>query len=435
MKRTYIEILKEVILESSEMALENILERDARISVLPGKANIVMGVRRSGKTSILRLLVHQMTPKNFAFIDFSDDRLHFLNGTNLGLVVEAFVQIKQKTTRELGEIFWLFDEIQIVDGWESFVNRLVANKRNLVFVTGSSAKMLSKEIATVMRGRALCTEVFPLAFAEICLWSGLPQSSTVSAEHRALMERRFGQMLVDGAFPEIVLAEKSFHRKILQDYYHAIFYRDVVERHNPSNPNLIKYILDLLINQIAMPYTINKLAERVKAAGYSLQKQTVQETLAWLNDAYLLFSVPILSDSIHKQNTNPKKLYCVDNGIVNAVTNGFSESRGQMLENFVFTVLRRKFEKIFYFRDKHGFETDFVTFLESSRAPSLCVQVCESLSEPKTRDRELRGLMAAMQELGVAKGMVVTLCEEETIRQDGAEISIIPAWKWSLGFE
>jgi predicted AAA+ superfamily ATPase len=434
-KPDHVQIIKEVILENAQLSIESILERHTQISVLPGKANILMGVRRSGKTSIFRLLARQMQPENFAFIDFSDDRLHFLNAKNLGLIVEAFVQIKQKTTAELDRIFWFFDEIQLVHGWENFINRLVSSKRNLVFVTGSSAKMLSKEIGTMMRGRALCTEVFPLTFSEICLWNKLPQSSQVSTEHRALMEDRFSQMLVEGAFPEIVLAPKSLHRKILQNYYHTIFYRDVVERHNPSNPQLIRYILDLLINQVAMPYTVNKITERTKAAGYSLQKQTVQETLSWLNDAYLLFTVPILSNSVHKQNTNPKKLYCVDNGIVNAVTNGFSENRGQMLENVVFTILRRKFEKIFYYRDERGFETDFVAFLESSQKPDLCVQVCESLGDPKTRDRELRGLVSAMNDLGIAKGLVVTLSEEETIHQKGLEIMVIPAWKWSLEFE
>ncbi len=427
-----IDILTEVILGGQNFGPPSFKPRQCRVAALAGKANIFIGIRRAGKTSLLKQIHQSINPAHFAFIDFSDDRLLSMKGQDLGLILEAFVQIKKSKLEALGKILWLFDEIQSIPKWEYFINRLIADHNNLVFITGSSAKLLSKEIGTVMRGRALTTEVFPLSFAEICEWEELPTTPEVDTEDRVLLEERFKRSLREGTFPEIVLTPQEHHRAILQDYYHAIYYRDIVDRFNPSNPNAVKIILKTLIHQIAQPYSINKLHDKLKSMGYAIQKELIHDALTWFNDAYLLFSVPLFTPSIHKQNTNPKKLYCMDNGIVNSVSGTLLESRGQLLENFVFGTLRRKSENIFYYKNSQGYELDFVIQNVGSHDEILCVQVCESLQEEKTRTREVRGLVAALHDFKIKKGYIVTLNETETIEHESKEISVMPAWRWAL---
>lgn len=433
-----LETLKSMILDFQETPLETGVRRRLNIEAVSGKAAVCIGVRRSGKSTYLfqviqRLLNDGIPRQNILFLNFFDDRLHSLRQDNLGMVAEAFYQIfPEKKSAE--KIYCFFDEIQVVPGWEPFVDRLMRTEDCEVYLSGSSAMMLSKEIATQMRGRALSWEIFPFSFAEFLDCKGIENQGALSTKKRLLIQKAFDDYWDTGGFPEVSGLSRHLRIKTHQEYLHAILFRDLVERHDVSHPKAVTDLAYRLLDNIASLYSVNRLTEYLKSLGHKVPKSTVSDYLEWFEDAYFMFTLRIFDASLARSNTNPKKIYCIDHSMVMSVSSGILVNSGHLLENLVFIALRRLYPEMHYYRTSTGREVDFIVSSQNGQRGGLrmLVQVCESVVEPQTRKRELAALAEAMQELGLKTGTLVTRAEGEQIATSDGMIDVVPAWRFLL---
>jgi len=429
-----IEIIKPIILDFQELELMTGVPRRLRIEVVPGKATVCMGVRRSGKSTYLfqviqRLLDEGVSRENILYLNFFDDRLHNLRQEGLRLITEAYYSLypEKKNTET---VYCFFDEIQAVVGWESFVDRLMRTEQCEVYITGSSAQMLSREIATQMRGRALSWEMFPFSFREQLDYKGIESTGPMSTKRRLLVQKAFREYWETGGFPEVTGLNRRLRIKIHQEYFRAVLFRDLIERHDVSHPKALTDLAHWLVDNTSSLYSVNKLTGYLKSLGHKAPKSAVSDYLEWFEDAYFLFTVRIFNASLARSKTNPKKIYCIDHALVTSVSSGILVNSGHLLENLVFTALRRVSPEIYYFKTKGGQEVDFIVQMQNRS--QLLVQVCESMAEPQTRKREVTALDEAMAELGLKTGTIVTRNEEEEIEIDGRKIEVAPVWRFLL---
>lgn len=428
------ETLKALILDFQEAPLETGVPRRLKVRTVAGKATILIGVRRCGKSTyafqqVKRLLEEGVPRENILFLNLFDDRLAGLERDGLGPVTEAYFSLfPEKKGKETVHCF--FDEIQAVPGWEPFVDRLMRTEKCRVTLTGSSARMLSKEVATQMRGRALSWELFPFSFREFLDAKGLDASGPLSTRRRLLVEKAFEEYQETGGFPEVVSLDKALRVKTHQEYFHAILYRDLVERHDIAHPKAVSDLARWLVDHTGSLYTGNSLTGYLKSLGHSAPKAAVASFLGWFEDAFFLYSVSVFDASLARRNTNPKKVYCVDHSLVKSVSSGILVNSGHLLENLVFTALRRAHPEIYYYKTKSGREVDFV--VPGRGRPRALIQVCESLADPGTRARETSALEAAMAETGLRSGTIVTKNETERIETDDGPIEVVPAWRFLL---
>lgn len=440
-----LEVIKAIILDFQETRLETGVPRRLRIETVRGKATVFIGVRRCGKSTYLfqvmqRLLDQGVSRQNILYLNFFDDRLHNLRQNNLGLITEAYYSIfpEKKNTET---VYCFFDEIQATSGWEPFVDRLMRTEKCEVYLTGSSARMLSKEIATQMRGRALSWEMFPFSFREFLDYKGVQSGDTLSTKKRLLVQKAFEEYWETGGFPEVVGLSRRLRIKTHQEYFQTVLFRDLVERHDISHPKAVTDLAHRLIDNTASLYTINSLTGYLKSLGHKAPKSAVSDYLEWFEDAYFLFTVRIFDASPARSNTNPKRVYCVDHAMVTSVSSGVLVNAGHLLENLVYTALRRIHPEIYYYKTKTGREVDLVVPMRGlPRRPAvpgtaqagMLVQVCESLAEPQTRKRETSALSEAMAESGTKTGTIVTRNENERIDAETGTIQVVPAWRFLL---
>jgi predicted AAA+ superfamily ATPase len=317
--------------------------------------------------------------------------------------------------------------------WESFVDRLLRTENCEVFISGSSANLLSKEIATQLRGRSLSWELFPFSFGEFLNHNKVHVGKHLDSKERLHVQKLFNHYWENGGFPEVATVEKKLRVRIHQEYFNSIIYRDIIERYDLSHPRGLKDLAAFLLDNISSLYSINNLTNYLQSLGHKIPKSSVSDYLLWLEDAYFLFTVRLFDASFKRSHANPKKIYCIDHSLVKSVSSGIMINSGHLLENLVFTALRRKLRDIFYYRTKDGKEVDFV--VNSEEGHRLLIQVSESLRNQVTREREVRSLSNAMSELSVSKGYIVTRDEDELIEVDSSGvIQVIPIWKFLLDF-
>ncbi len=426
-------IFRDILLENEFSLPLDYVQRDQTFTALPRKALAVIGIRRCGKTTYLRqiwdTLVRQKKARreHLLYVNFFDERLFGLKAGQLQGLLDAYFELYPQVDARSKLCFFL-DEIQTVLGWELFVDRLL-RAGHQVFLSGSSATLLSRELASAMRGRSLSVEIFPFSFQEIVKAEKLEWHAP-GARDRAVLRSRMRTYLYQGGFPETMGVTPPVRRRLLQDYVDAVLLRDIIERHNPSDPSAMTHLSHLLMNQAGALYTLNKTCERLKSHGLKVNKPEISRAMDWFHDTYLFFSVPIFSQSVQVRSVNPKKLYCIDPGMVHHHSAGISDQWGALLENAVFLHLRRTSESIYYFRDSHQREVDFVV-VGKGRSPAL-IQVSVSLKLSKTRERETQALLSAMSELSLSEATLITLDEEEEIRITGKRIHVRPAWTFLL---
>jgi len=440
-----IETIKAIILDFQEVELATGVPRRLKIEAVPGKATVCIGVRRSGKSTYLfqvikRLLDDGVLRENILYLNFFDDRLHNLQQEGLGLITEAYYSLYPEK-KNVETVFCFFDEIQAVEGWESFVDRLMRTEKCEVYITGSSAQMLSKEIATQMRGRALSWEIFPFSFREFLDYKRIDATGPLSTKKRLLVQKAFEEYWETGGFPEVVGLDRHLRIKIHQEYFRAVLFRDLIERHDVSHPKALTDLAHRLIDNTASLYSVNSLTGYLKSLGHKAPKSAVSDYLEWFEDAYFLFTVRIFDTSLARSKTNPKKIYCIDHALVTSVASGILVNSGHLLENLVFTALRCVSSGIYYCKTKGGLEVDFIAHLPAASPAAqsgmqdrsrMLVQVCESMAELQTRKREVTALSEAMAEQGLMSGTIVTRNEKEEIKVDAGKIEVVPVWRFLL---
>ena len=429
-----IETIKSIILDFQDMRLETGVPRHLPVETVQGKATVYIGVRRSGKSTFLFQRIQQLldggvSRQNILYLNFFDDRLHHLRQDNIGLIAEAYYSIyPEKKNVEI--VYCFFDEVQAIPGWEPFVDRLMRTETCEIYLTGSSARMLSKEIATQMRGRALSWELFPFSFREFLDFKGVESDGAFSTKQRLFVQKAFETYWETGGFPEVAGLSRALRIKIHQEYFQAILFRDLVERHDVSHPKAVTDLAHWLVDNTASLYSINRLTGYLKSLGHRAPKSAVSDYLAWFEDAYFLFSVRLFDASLARSNANSKKVYCVDHALVTSVSSGILINAGHLLENLVFVAIRRHYPEVYYYRTKTGREVDFIVPVR--RGVYALIQVCESLADPQTRKRETTALGEAMTELGLQTGILVTRNETEQIAVEGGAIEVVPAWRFLL---
>lgn len=428
------ELLKEIILDFQELDLPTGVLRKVEITPVDGKATVCIGVRRSGKSTFMfqiikRLLVAGTPRQNILYLNFFDDRLHSLQHETLGIITEVYYSLypNKKSTEK---VYCFFDEIQVIPDWEKFIDRMMRTEKCEIYITGSSAQMLSREIATQMRGRALSWEMFPFSFQEFLDFKGIETPESLSTKNRLKIQKAFEEYWHTGGFPEVAGLNRMLQIKTHQEYFNAMLFRDLIERHDIAHPKAIKDLAHWLADNTASLYSINNLTGYLKSLWHKVPKTAVADYLEWFEDAYIFFSVRIFDASLARSNTNPKKIYCIDHALVTSVSSGILVNSGHLLENLVFIALRRITPDIWYYKTKAGRGVDFI--VQQQNRSRILVQVSESLAESQTRKREITALSEAMAELKLTEGIIVTRRDDEQIQVKAGTINVLPAWRFML---
>ncbi|HKY35153.1 MAG TPA: ATP-binding protein [Polyangiaceae bacterium] len=425
-------LLEQLMADDLERPFQDGTPREAELPWISGKADALIGMRRSGKTWKMRQQMKRLTAagaprESLLYLSLEDERLWQLDSSSLQLIVDVFYR-RAPALRDRECAFFL-DEIQIVEGWERFVRRLMDTENIHVCISGSSSKLLSQELRTSMRGRSIATEIFPFSFREVLAHAGVAFDSAArpGKRQRSTLEHAFGDYLERGGFPEIQAVDAGARVRILQEYLDAVILRDVVERHQVSNTVALRRLIRRIINAPASLTSVHRLYNDFRSQGISVSKDTLYALLDHLEDAFLLFSVPIHTASERAKQSNPRKMYPVDTGLVTACADLPGRGLGQLLETCIFLDLRRTTREISYFRNDDGTEVDFV--VGSGKSLEL-IQVSADITSSDTRNRELTALGRAMSALGVSEATIVTHSAEETLKTHAGTIRVVPAWYW-----
>jgi len=369
---------------------------------------VAVGMRRSGKTYFLfqtiRKLLSEGLPKSrVLYLNFEDDRILPIDHKAMGKMIDAWYTLYPDNHNHCCYLF--LDEVQNVNGWPVVLRRFLDTKNIQIYVTGSSAKLLSKEIASSLRGRSLAIEILPYSYEEFLV-----------AHHYEFPPKPFGKKVLDhhrsylleyfriGGFPGIQSMPANEQLETLQNYVETVIFRDIVERHQIANVALLKYFINFLLKNVSSRFSINKFYNDIKSQGHKAAKDTLYSYLAYLEDAFLIFAVPIFTESLRHMQTTPKKIYGIDNGLIAANTFNLSDNIGKLLENQVYLDLRRQGKKIFYYQTSDGYEVDFVT--QDLKGKHEILQVAWDATDPLTREREERALRQAEKELGFSGRLI-----------------------------
>lgn len=418
------QIIKEVILDQRRLtAPSQTVPRKifADLSRLQNSKQILIlsGLRRSGK-SVLLLLLRKSSKEQDYYINFDDDRLVNFKAEDFQMLYELFVEMygPQNT--------FYFDEIQNIKNWERFVRRLHEQGKK-IYITGSNASMLSAELGTHLTGRHIEINLYPYSFEEYLSSKGNAKFKTCALDtiEKGMLKSIFNSYLEDGGIPEYLSSKQP---EYLHSLYQSILYRDIVVRHNIKNHQALKEMVYYLASNIAKEFSFNSLKKMLGISGTT----TISDHCRYLEDSFLCFFVNRYDYSVKKQIQNPKKVYFIDQALAVAVGFRFSSDLGRLLENIVFLELKRRGHSIYYHKGKK--ECDFV--LKNATKITNAIQVTISLNEHKTKEREIEGLMDAMQEYQLGSGVIVTsdtLAEEIVTRENiSYKIHIVPIWLWLL---
>jgi len=426
-------ILSQLIDDFHERQLPDPVARNKEFFRVKGKADVVIGMRRSGKTwfcfqKIKELMAAGIKKEEILYLNFEDDRLLEFNASHFQAIVDVYFGKHPEHRNNC--CYFFFDEIQRIDQWEIFIRRLLDTENLQIFITGSSSKLLGSEIATSLRGRSLATEIFPFSFEEYLKFHGLFTESpkTFGANTAAKLRKAAKEYLEIGGFPEVQGTPIDLRVEILQGYIDSVLLKDIIERHKVGNVLVLKYLVRHMINSFGGQFSVNKFFNTLKSMGIKCTKNSLYEYLDHLTDAFLFYKVPIFSRSEKSRLLNPAKIYTIDTGLLNAMTFRHSSNYGRLLETMVFMQLRRAGWFAEYYHTKDGYEVDFLTKDKPGGRTQL-IQVCWEMAEKQTFERELRGLKSAMAELSVSSGTIVTWDDEIVLNN---KIQIIPIWKWLL---
>jgi predicted AAA+ superfamily ATPase len=427
------DLIRQLIDDFHERDLPDLQVRDFVFSELPDKADVAIGMRRTGKTyfcyqQIKKLLSSEIPTDRLLYLNFEDDRLLDFSAGDFQTILDIYFE-KFPENKNM-RCFFFFDEIQRIDNWEIFIRRLLDTENIQLYLTGSSSKLLSKEIASSLRGRSLSTEIFPFSFNEYLKYHDVFKKTPAKFSSRTIsfLRKNASDYLEKGGFPEVQKVDKNLRLEILQSYIDSVLLRDVIERHGISNVVALKHLVNSIMNSPYTQFSVNKFYNTLKSMSIKCTKNNLYEYLDHLTDAYLFYRVPLHTRSEKARLVNPAKIYVIDTGLINAMTFRNSIDKGRLLENIVYMQFRRKGYKIEYFHSEKGYETDFYVQHPINNDTQL-IQVCWDMSKEKTFARELRGLEAAVSETGITDASIITWDEESELENG---IKIIPVWKWLL---
>lgn len=422
------ELFKRLITDFIEKEINNIQSRNYNIPLETKKIVSLIGVRRSGKSSLLFDTINKLRKKaskeNIIYINFEDDRLYPLELPTLDLILESYYELYPHKRDE--KIYLFLDEVQVVQNWEVYVRRVYDNENIQIYITGSSAKLLSTEIATSLRGRTITYEIFPFSFKEYLEYKNVKVNLN-SSKSLSFINNELNNYLFDGGFVETIGEDKSISRKILSDYLELIVYKDIVDRYNITNRSLLKSLNKYCFTNMATLVSFTKLYNEFKSQGFKLSKDTIFNYLSHLEDAYAIFTLPIYRNSVKEEQRNPKKVYAIDNGFKKIYDYAIDKDISKLYENIVYLHLRRETKDLYYFKQKQ--EVDFYARIDGKQ---YLVNVSYIIEDEKTRKREIEGLLEAMEYFKLNEAYLVTKDEESVVEIEDKKIYIEPLYKYLL---
>ncbi len=390
----------------------------------------ITGPRRAGKSYIMRQMAKRLIEKgikkeNLLFVNFEDPRFTSLDTKLMEEIFEVYREFLFPTDTP----YIFLDEVQEVEGWEKWVRMMHELKKAKIVVSGSNAKLLSRELGTLLTGRHLDLTVFPLSFTEFLAFNKTEYKSLLDiagkeAEIRGLL-RRYMEF---GSFPEVTLSEQK--REIILKYFDDLLTKDLFRRFRIRKPQVMKSLIKYYLSNAGNLTTFSSIEKFLHASA-----DTIEKFAGYFEDVYLIFFLKRFSFKVKEQEKSPRKVYSIDTGLSNAVGFRFSENIGRLAENIVFLELKRRQMQnpaieLFYWKDVHHREVDFL-IKENTKVTEL-IQVCWDVSDERTKQRELRSLFKGMDELNKKEALVITDEFDETEEHKDKTIRFIPLWKWLL---
>lgn len=430
--------LQRIISDFHIRPLPRLTARDKPVSFVRDMSLSIVGARRSGKTYRTYQFVKDHLEQggrieNICRVQFNDHRLSDLKRANLSSVDEAFYALyPDKRGRE--EVIFIFDEIHRIEGWEDYVLQLLDEPTHRVLITGSTSRLLSGEIASSLRGKNMPVTLYPFSFREFLSHYGVAPDG-VTSRGQGHLRKQFGRYLKQGGFPGLLDAEERLHIDLLQTYWDTMVLRDIIEAHPEANIPIavFSHFAQALVARTACPFTVRAMVGGMREAGLSFTAETIYTYLHYLEEAFMVFTVPIFSPSEKVRQRNYHKVYAIDWALAQAIASADGVDASRQLENVVYLELRRRGLAVSYFRTRQGWEIDFVAVSKADRTrPPMICQVAYSVRDKEVRERELRGVVETARYLGVKCVTVVTFNDEDHVVMDDIDVNIVPAWKWLL---
>lgn len=432
MDKTYIKM--QIAMRQSEFPTD-LKKRETPLPVGERKIVTIPGVRRSGKTSRMEMVVNNLLAQGvsrnrFLWVSFDDERLVRMTSDELDQIIEAYMEMYPEV--EMASVYMFFDEIQLIDGWEYFVMRLFKHYSKNIYISGSNATMLSSELKSALRGWPEEEETLPLSFREYCEFKGVDTESWLEQD-LARLRNAFHDYNNIGGFPEVVLTDNAARRaKTLQAYFDTMLLKDLAEHYRLSNIEVLRYYLKRIMSNLTKPTSIRSIHNDIKSLGLKVSKDDLYDWANYACNIFMFIRISNYSRSLQKVESSQPKYYCIDNGLRDAVLLPQSDDDGKKLENTVFLHLYRRrspVDRIFYYQGRG--ECDFVV----QRGIEICrlMQVTWDMSDDETRKREINGLLEASAVTGCNNLMIITAEQQEKIISDnGVTIEVVPAWRWLL---
>jgi uncharacterized protein len=414
------QVLVEQTAEINRLLKTRPIHREKEVEILRSLSNdlikVIIGVRRSGKSFLSHLVLKN---KDYGYVNFDDERFFGATTENLNDFLEAIIEIHPKAK------YLLLDEIQNIQGWELFANRLKRTGYRVI-VTGSNAKLLSRELATHLTGRHLSFELFPFSFREFLTGKNItvPKNRIYATADRASIKKALEEYMEQGGFPELLFIDDK--KLYLRELYDKIITRDILPRHKIKFGKELRELATYLYSNFGSRFTYKKLKDVFEIKSI----HTIKNYLDYLGEAYLVFELVQFSFKLKQQIRSAKKIYCIDTGLINSISFQNSKNIGHLLENLVFLNLKAKGKEIYFYTDRTGGEVDFV--IREYQKISELVQVCYDPKNLETGEREVSSLVNSSKELKCDKLTIITWDEERTEIIKKKQVRYVPLWKWLL---
>ncbi|MEK6960886.1 MAG: ATP-binding protein [Nanoarchaeota archaeon] len=413
------ETLRHIVIQQRDWAFrkEVMVRRDVLGSILEWfddkRIIILTGVRRSGKSTILRQLMSEK--KGYSYVSFEDERFIDFKAQDFEMLNESLIEVYGDAG------LYFFDEIQNIDKFETFVRRLQDQGKKVV-ITGSNASLLSKELGTRLTGRYKSFEVYPFSFSEFLRFRGVMWTKDwfFLTPRKVELARLFDEYLLKGGFPEYL---KNGDIDYVRTIYENIIYRDIIARYSIKRQRILKELVGILASNISAKITYNSLKETLGLSN----AVTVKEYVSYLSNSYMVFEVPRFDYSLRRQLASPKKIYLVDPSFHQVAAVSFSDDKGRVMENLVFLELKRRKKEVYYFSGES--ECDFI--VKDGKNIEIAIQVCYKM-DASNKEREIAGLREAMESLDIKRGIILTRDLDEEMIVGRKKVKVMSVWRWLL---
>lgn len=418
--------LNEVIIEQRDyfFSKQDYILRDVDFKKALNTSEIVIisGIRRCGKSTLLKILADELLIKagkeNVFYLNFDDERLVNFTVENFNDLWQWFLQNCEKNNK----YYFFLDEVQAVPYWEKWVKRLYEQEKVKVFVTGSNASLLSSEISTLLTGRNYTLELFPFSFKEFLILEKIDGNleKSLTTQRKAVLIKKFKDYLEWGSFPQVLVKK---NKEFVKSYFNDILYKDIIARYSLRDVKEIKEMAVYLASNIGMIVSYSTLMTVTNIKSTS----SVKNYWDYFMGSFLFYKVNKFDYSVKKQIYNPVKNYIIDSLLAQQIGFNFSENRGRLLENVVFIHLKREGKEIYYHLNKK--ECDFV--IKDGLKIREAIQICYELNK-ENENRELGGLVDALKSYKIKEGLIITFDQEKEIMFEGFSIKVVPIWKYLL---